>query len=152
MGCAVCWWYEVCSVLGCWVYGVMVWVLHALRVHGAGYRGWLVMGAWCWVWGPTSVGCTGCMGVQGAVAREGPQQHIVALPPLGGHWGHSYSEGSPGLCRWMGHVRPITLLDTLADGDSRRWSHTMADTSLSQTPQLGLAAQPQHPNSHGAPR
>lgn len=34
------------------------------------------------------------------------------------------SQVTRGLCRWMGHVKPITLQDTLADGDSRRWSHT----------------------------
>lgn len=138
-GCVVCW--------GLWVYGVMVWVLHSLaaacarcwlqRLFGDGNMGCGVMD----VWGPMSVGCTGCMGVQGMVARKGPQQHSVALPSLWGHWGHRYSSrgadkspvGSAGGWGMSSPSLSRTHGQTVTPGDGHNpW----------QTP-----CSPQHPNS-----
>lgn len=108
------------------------------------------------VWNLMSVGCTGCMGVQGTVAREGPQQHSVALPPLWGHWGHGYSSrgahkspvGSAGGWGTSSPSLSRTRWQTVTPGDG----HTpLADTLLPPTPQHELTAQPQHPNSRSAP-
>lgn len=85
---------------GCWVHGVLgahCSVQGVLGVSGAECMG-------CWMHcmqGAGCAGCTGCwvrgvLGVWGAGAREGVQQHGVALPPLWGCWGTRRSGGADG--------------------------------------------------------
>lgn len=86
-----------------------------------------------------SVGCTGYMGVQGGHGKAHSSTVWLCHPR-----GDTEDTGTVRswrvthrLYRWMGHVKPITLLDTLVENDSMRWSHT---------PGRHLAT-PQHPNS-----
>lgn len=139
---------------GCWVHGVLgahCSVQELLGVSGAECMG-------CWMHcmqGAGCAGCTGCwvrgvLGVWGAGAREGVQQHGVALPPLWGCWGTRRSGGADGhqLAARADGARRAHRSPRHAGG---RWLFGDGHTSPARCPapnrhpQPQLTAQVQHP-------